>query len=74
MPYLTYRNSNKLGPQKLAAGDLYTRTLNNFKEVLQQHQEIESHIESLKSFLERESKHYDGKADSEGNLDSKNVT
>ena len=72
MPYLTYRNSNKLGLQKLAAEDLRTRTLNNFKEVLRQRQEIESRIESLKLFLARESEHYDGKADSEDNLDSEN--
>ena len=70
MPYLTYRHSNKLGLQKLAAADLCTRTLNNFKEVLRQHQEIESRIESLKSFLGRESKHYDEKADHKDNLDS----
>jgi len=70
VPYLTYRHSNKLGLQKLAAADLRTRTLNNFKEVLWQHQEIESRIESLKSFLGHESKHYDEKADHKDNLDS----
>jgi len=70
VPYLTYRHSNKLGLQKLAATDLHTRTLNNFKEVLWQHQEIESCIESLKLFLGHESKHYDEKADHKDNLDS----
>jgi len=70
VPYLTYRHSNKLGLQKLAAADLHTRTLNNFKEVLQQYQEIASCIESLKLFLERESKYYNEKTDHKDNLDS----
>jgi len=70
--YLIYKPFNQPGLQRLAGADLHTRTLNNFKEVLQQHQEIKSHIESLKLFLEHESQHYDEIADRGANLDSSN--
>jgi len=70
--HLIYKPFNQPGLQRLAGADLCTRTLNNFKEVLWQRQEIESHIESLKLFLEHESQHYDKIADCGANLDSSN--
>ena len=74
MSYLIYKPFNQPGLQRLAGADLRTRTLNNFKEVLRQRQEIESRVEALKLSLEHASQHYDEIADRGANLDSSNRT
>ena len=48
------RFSNKLWLQRLVNAELCTKTIGNFKELLRQHQEIESRIDILKSSLEKE--------------------
>jgi hypothetical protein len=55
--------------QRIADAELHSKIIASFKEVLQQRQEIESHIGSLKSFLENESQCYDKKADHLDHLD-----
>ena len=52
MPRSIYRPFNKPTAKRLATAELRSKIISNFKEVLRQRLEIESHIESLKSFLE----------------------
>ena len=56
--------------QRLVSAELRARTIKNFKEVLQQQQDIERCIEFLKLYLEDESQCCDEKADCLENLDS----
>ncbi len=69
MPYSLYSPSNQLGLQRLASADLRARTINNFKEVSHQHEEIENCAESLKLFLEGKYDRYIEEADHLDNLD-----
>lgn len=54
MPCFAYEPSNQLALQRLAGADIRARTINNFKEVLQQRQAIESRVEAVKLFMEVE--------------------
>ena len=56
--------------QRLVSAELHPRTIKNFKEVLQQQQDIERRIEFLKLYLKDESQCCDEKADRLENLDS----
>ena len=63
-----HRPSNQPGLQRLAGAELRARIVNNFKEASRQHAEIESRIDSLKSFLEEESRRSNGIVDCIDNL------
>ncbi len=66
-----YGPSNWPGPQRLASAELCTRTIRNFKEVMQQHQEIEMRIDMIVLFLEEEAQCCNEEAD---RLDSSHET
>jgi hypothetical protein len=65
-----HRPPGKLGLQRLAGADLRARTIRNFREMLQQVQEIQRRTTMLKLFLEDEIQLCDEKAGSLDNIDS----
>jgi hypothetical protein len=64
VPYFISRPSNQPGLQRRAGAKLRARTINKLKEVSRQCKEIESHMETLRLFAEKESRHCNEKADS----------
>ena len=69
MPYFIYRPPNRTGIQRQAGAELRARTCERLKEALQQHCEIEEHIEALKLCLEKEYHRLNDNADSLDNID-----
>jgi len=65
-----HRPPGKLRLQRLAGAELRARTIKNFREMLQQVQEIQRRTNMLKLFLEDEIRRCDEKAGSLDDIDS----
>jgi hypothetical protein len=70
VPYFIYRPTNRSDIQRQAGAGLRSRTCERLKEALQQHREIEEHIEALKLSVEKEYHRWNDNADILDNIDS----